>query len=484
MVESRSGIEIHGVDTIPEAERTGHPRDIVAILVGSNLCLGVVIFGWLPATFGLSFWACLTAQVTGTLLGIALVAPLALISTRTGTNLSTSSGASFGVRGRLIGSTIGLLLSLGYAALTVWTGGAAVVEPLARMVGLPNGAPSYVLVYALLAAGAVVVAVFGYQLLARAGGWLAVTMALLMVAGIVAFAGEFDPTPIGEAGYLLGDFWPTWALALVATGISGPIAFITLLGDYTRYIAPDRHSDRSVLTATVLGLVLGLLVPQLFGMFTAFAARAGDDYVGDLVAAAPMWFLPLLLINGVFGTVGNAGILLYSMGLDLDAIVPRLSRVRATMLVSVVSMGLVVLGYFAWDAADAVTAFVLLMTAAGTPWAVITLIGFVRCRGRYDADALQVYNRRARGGLYWYRGGVSYSATCAWAAGTVVGVLSVDTSAWRGPLLTITRDIDFSPLLAGLTAGVLYLLMSRAEPMASSALPTSRPTDEDDLVSV
>lgn len=462
MVETTTtGIEVHGVDTIPESDRTAGPRDVLAILVGSNLCLGIVIFGWLPATFGLDFWACLTAQVAGTLLATALVAPMALISMRTGTNLSTSSGAQFGVRGRLIGSTIGLLLSLGYAALTVWTGGAAVVEPLARMLGLPNGSVSYVIVYAGLAAGAVLVAVFGYRLLARMGRWLAVAMTLLMIAGVLALADRFDPSVIGGADYLLGDFWTTWTLAFVATGISGPIAFITLLGDYTRYISPRRYTDRQVLAGTAAGLVLGLLIPQLFGMFTAFAARAGDDYVGALVAATPAWFLPLLLLNGVFGTVGNGGILLYSMGLDLDAIVPKLSRVTATVLVSVLSMVLVVIGYFAWDAADAVTAFMLLMTAAGVPWAVITLIGYVRCRGVYDPDALQVYNRRSRGGIYWYAGGWSASATVAWVVGTVLGLLSVDTSVWRGPLLEVTAGLDLSPLLAAAGAAATYLLLTR-----------------------
>ncbi|MBM7515251.1 purine-cytosine permease family protein [Nocardioides nitrophenolicus] len=456
-----AGIEVHGVDTIPEAERTARPRDVVSILVGTNLCLGLVIFGWLPATFGLSFWACLTAQVAGTFLAIALVAPMALISMRTGTNLSTSSGASFGVRGRLVGSVIGLLLSLGYASLTIWTGGAAVVEPLAELVGLPDGSASYVVVYAALAAGAVLVAVFGYRVLTRLGSWLAVAMSVLMVAGMLALAGRFDPAPVVDGGYLLGDFWTTWFLAFVATGISGPIAFITLLGDYTRYLSPERHSSRRVLAATAGGLALGLLLPQLFGMFTTFAARAGDDYVGALVAATPVWFLPLLLLNGVFGTVGNAGVLLYSMGLDLDAIVPALSRVKATMLVSVLSIALVVTGYFVWDAADAVTAFLLLMTAAGTPWAVITVIGFLRCRGSYDPDALQVYNRRSRGGIYWYTGGWSVTATVAWAVGTVLGLLSVDSTIWRGPILELTGGVDVSPLLAGAAAAVTYLLLSR-----------------------
>ncbi len=55
----------------------------------------------------------------------------------------------------------------------------------------------------------------------------------------------------------------------------------------------------------------------------------------------------------------------------------------------------------------------LLLTAVGTPWAVITFIGFARVRVRYDADAPQVCNRRARGGLYWCRGGGNVRAAVA-----------------------------------------------------------------------
>lgn len=94
-------IEQRGVDTIPEEERTSGPRDLISILLGSNLCLGVIVFGWLPPSFGLGLWPSLTAIVTGTVVGIAVTAPLALVSLRTATNLSTSSGAQFGVRGRL-----------------------------------------------------------------------------------------------------------------------------------------------------------------------------------------------------------------------------------------------------------------------------------------------------------------------------------------------------------------------------------------------
>jgi purine-cytosine permease-like protein len=459
-----SGIEKHGVDTIPESDRTGRPRDVAGILLGSNMCLGVVIFGWLPASFGLEFWPAIASMVAGTLLGTVLVAPLALVSFRTATNLSTSSGGTFGVRGRLIGSMIGLLLSLGYAALTVWTGGAAIVGPLHRLFGLPDGGASFSAAYAVLAVLSVLIAIFGYRLLTRMSKWVAAGTLALMALGIVAYAGKFSTAPVTDAGYAMGDFWTTWALSAVAAGLSGPMAFITLLGDYSRYVSPQRYSGPSVFVASAVGMVLGLLVPQLFGTFTAFASGAADDYVGPLVAAAPVWFLIPLLLNGVFGTIGNAGALIYSMGLDLDAILPPLSRVQATILTSVASTALVFLGYFVWDAEDAVTAFVLLLTAIGAPWAVITLIGFHRCRGRYDPDALQVYNRRSRGGLYWFTGGWNLRAVAAWAIGPTIGLLSVDTALFRGPLIEWTFGLDLSFALAAVTTAAAYLLLTIGSP--------------------
>lgn len=466
MAGNALSVETRGVDTLPEQDRTGRPRDVLGILVGSNMCLGVVLFGWLPASFGLGFGAAVSSMLAGTLLGVLLVAPLSLVSLRTATNLSTSSGGHFGVRGRLIGSVIGLLLSLGYGALTLWTGGAAVVGPLHRLFGLGDGGLAYAVTYAVLALLTVFTAVFGYHLLNRMSRWVAIGTAALMAIGILAYAGQFRTDPVVQ-GYALGSFWPTWALSTVAAGLSGPMAFITLLGDYTRYVSPRRHSPRRVLFAASAGMLLGLLIPQFFGTFTAYAARAADDYVGPLVGAGPLWFLVLLLLNAVFGTVGNAGILVYSMGLDLDAIVPRMNRVQATGLVAAISTVLVFLGHFAWDAQEAVTAFVLLLTAVGTPWAVITLIGFARCRGSYDADALQVYNRRSRGGIYWYTGGWNLRATASWAVGSATGLLSVDTSLYTGPLVQLTGGVDVSFLLAAAVSAVCTLLLDLRIPRAA-----------------
>ncbi|MFF8833709.1 cytosine permease [Streptomyces sp. NPDC015131] len=471
-------IEQRGVDTIPEAERTSGPRDVVTILLGSNLCLGVIVFGWLPVSFGLGLWPAITSVVAGTVVGVAFTAPLALVSLRTGTNLSTSSGAFFGVRGRLVGSVVGLLLSLGYTALTLWIGGDVMLGTLARLFDVPTGPVAHTLVYVLLAGCTVVAAVYGYRLLLRLSRCLAVGMTLLLALGLLAYAGDFTAAPPPDTPYLLGSFWPTWLLSAVAAGLSGPVAFITLLGDYTRYVSPRRHSGRSVLRATWAGLFLGLLVPQLFGVFTALASRASLDYAGPLVATAAPWYLLPLLVAASAGSVGNAGLMLYSMGLDLDAIVPRATRAASTLVVAAVATAFVFAGHFAWDAQSAMTSFVLLLTAIGTPWAVITLIGHARCGGRYDPEALQVYNRRARGGIYWFRAGWHPRATLSWTVGAAVGLAGVSTPLYEGPLLALTGGVDLSFVLSGLAGGAVYAALtagSRAPVPAGAAVPAPEP---------
>ena len=116
------------------------------------------------------------------------------------------------------------------------------------------------------------------------------------------------------------------------------------------------------------------------------------------------------------------------------------------------------------------TSFVLLLTAIGTPWAVITLIGLARCRGVYDTDALQVFNRRARGGIYWYRGGWNVAATVSWAVGAGFGLLGVSLPSYEGPLLSLTGGVDCSFLLSGVVGAVVYLALTRrtGQPSVSS----------------
>jgi len=467
-MSAATGIETRGVEFVPEEERSARPRDIFWIGIGGNLAFSIVLFGWLPLTFGLGWWATVTSMLVGYAIGALLVTPMGLLGPRTGSNNSVSSGAHFGVLGRLVGSVIGLLIAACYAALAIWAGGQAIVAPAARLFGMPYGDLAFALGYAAVAALVALIAIRGFQMLERAQKLLVPTVGLLTLTGVIAFAGDFDA---GYAGgeYVLGSFWSTWALAVVLA-VSGPVSYCTSVGDWTRYVS-RRHGDRRVAGAVFGGMFLGAFVPALLGAFigVAIGVRADEDFVASVVAAAPAWYLLPILLNGLVGSCGQASISLYSTGLDLDAIFPRLSRVACTLLMTIGCLGLVYLGAFAWSAEESVIAFALLLTALATPWMGVTLAGFALARGRYVAGDLQVFNERRRGGRYWFSGGWNVRALIAWLSGSLVGLLCSNTTLYAGPLADVAGGVDLSFIGGGVTGALAYVAIRAAFPETAAA---------------
>src|ERR1700748_2264710 len=110
-------VEETGVEYIPESERDSRPANLLAVFLGGNLAFSVIVFGWLPITFGLGWWSTGTARAGRPALCTAITAPRALMGPRTGANTTVSSGAHFGVTGRLVGSALTLFFALAYAAI-------------------------------------------------------------------------------------------------------------------------------------------------------------------------------------------------------------------------------------------------------------------------------------------------------------------------------------------------------------------------------
>lgn len=453
----RAGIERNGVDRIPEDERTSTPTTFFVIFVGTSVGLGAVAFGWVGLTFGLGLWDTISAIAVGTAVGQVLLVPLILIGSRTATNNATASGAVFGVRGRVVGSAIGLATCLVSVALTVWTSGSAGVTVAGRLLGLPDSAAAQAGSYALVTALSVAVAIWGYRWLVRSTAILAAIGGLLLVLMPFAFSGAIRWDYAGGE-YLLGTYWATWLSVAAAIGVSGALVVCTILGDWTRYIRSDRYSAGALAAIGSAGIFLGFVVPAAIG---AVVATAFTDpfapFAVSLAAESPYWYAVLLLPLAVLGGVGLAASSLYSAGLDLDALVVRLSRPRATVIIGVVAVVLVYLGLLAPAVSESIAAGLLVLAELSAPWAVVVGIGFLRSRGRYDADDLQVFNRRETGGRYWYTGGWHWPAVLAWAAGSVVGLLTIQTALFSGPLSGIAGGVDISLLAAAAVAALVFL---------------------------
>ena len=462
-------VERHGIDTIPDAERTSRPRDLFRIQFGGANTFATILLGTIPVALGLSFWQAVAATVTGVVVGALVLAPMGLFGPRTGTNNAVSSGAHFGVRGRVVGSFLSLLTAVAFYSISVWVSGDALVGAVARLTGsraaTSDGARA--LVYAVLGALVIVVVVYGYQLMLLVNRVVVVANTVLVLLGAVAFAGVFDPAydPGPAATAELG-LTATFVLsALIVMG--NPVSFGAFLGDWSRYIPAD--TPRRALIGATLAAQLMTLVPFLFGVATATVVAGEADYVVALVAAAPAWYAVALVPLAFLGGMSTGVTSLYGTGLDFSSVFPRLSRVQASLVIGVVAFAFILVGRLVFDLLTSVNAFIGLIVICTTPWMVIMTIGYVVRRGHYDPADLQVFNQGRTGGRYWFTGGVALGPMAAWIGAAAVGLLfGYYPPLLVGPLSGVAGGVDVSlPVALVLAAGVyLALLRLRPEPRA------------------
>jgi purine-cytosine permease-like protein len=96
---------------------------------------------------------------------------------------------------------------------------------------------------------------------------------------------------------------------------------------------------------------------------------------------------------------------------------------------------------------------------------VIMMLGYLTRRGWYDAEALQVFNRRQRGGRYWFTHGWNWRGMTAWLVSAVVAILFVNLPGqFVGPLGDLAGGVDISLPVGLAIAAVLYLVLLAAFP--------------------
>lgn len=243
-------VEQHGINTIPDADRTSGAWDLFRIQFGGANTFATVLIGTTPIMLGLTLPQAVLATVLGVVVGALILAPMGLFGPRTGTNNAVSSGAHLGVRGRVVGSFLSLLTAIAFYSISVWVSGDALVGGAARLFGVPDSTPLRAAVYAVLGAVVIVVVVYGYQFMLLVNKLVVVANTVLMLLAVLAFAGAFSAAPAaGAGGYALGSFWPTFVLsALIVMG--NPVSFGAFLGDWSRYI-PAATPPSRLLWATV-----------------------------------------------------------------------------------------------------------------------------------------------------------------------------------------------------------------------------------------
>ena len=471
---SVAGVEQHGIESIPDRDRTATLFDFMRIEWGGLNSLATAVLGAFPIIFGLSFWQSVAATVLGVAVGSLVLAPMALFGPLTGTNNAVSSSAHFGVVGRILGSFLSLLTAVAFYSISVWASGDALIGAAQRLFGWHPTEGAFAAAYGAFALAVLVVAIYGFRLMLLVSKIAVVAASLLFVVGFCAFYPAFDPHFAGAGlGWGEARFWPAFIGAALVV-LANPISFGAFLGDWSRYLPRDTPRGPLML-ASLLAQALSL-VPFVFGLMTTsiiarLAPRFLDqvDYTGGLIAVAPRGFFVPLLLLAVLSGMSTGTTSLYGTGLDFSSVFPRLTRPRATLFIGAIAIALIFVGRFAFNLVDAITSFVSLIVVMTTPWMVVMMLGYYVRRGWYDVDAMQVFNRGRRGGRYWFRGGWNLQGTAAWLLSAALALAMVDMPGhFVGWLGRVAGDLDLSLLAALVLPAILYpaLLYLAPEPRA------------------
>jgi|SRR5699024_2762624 len=456
MIDEVGKVESYGVEYIPEEHRRSKPANILWILFGGSMSLGIIVVGWIPVSLGLGWWEAISAVIVGSLIGATFLAPMGLFGLRTGTNNPVSSGAHYGAVGRIIGSVLGITADLVFAALCIWAAGQVLAVSVARIFGFGD-APIWLLIiaYTLVAIIMTWVSVLGHANMVAFTKWMVPTSGAVMLLAIFVLFPSFDPSYSGGE-YALGDFWPTWLAGMLACAGTinsyGPYA-----GDWTRHISRKNYSDKKIMLACWIGGFFGMGGAFAFGAFTAVSfANPMAEYAEEFALNVPFWFLFLLLYVGFVPGTAQAVINIYNMGLDFSSIFASITRVQATIFLSIISTVLVYFGAFYQNLSPILSSYLSILIVLGAPWVVINLIGFFNCRGYYDPDALQVFNRGEIGGIYWAHKGLNYRAAISWLIAVIAGMLFVNTGWYVGPGASLLNGTDAGFVISTVLAAALY----------------------------
>ncbi len=449
-------VEQHGIDTIPDSDRTSKWTDLLRIQFGGANTFATVLLGTFPVALGLSFWQAAAATVAGVLVGTLFLMTMGLFGPKTGTNNAVSSGAFFGVRGRIVGSFLSLLTAIAFYSISVWVSGDAIVGALKRLAGVPDTIELRIAVYAIIGLIVIIVVVYGYQFMLFVNKIAVYANSVLMLLAIIAFSSVFTPSyNPGPQAWALGGFWPTFVAAALIV-MSNPISFGAFLGDWSRYI-PRNTPPKKLLLATILAQLL-TLIPFLFGVATATLVFGKPDYVVALIQVSPIWYAVLLIVVAFIGGLSTGTTALYGTGLDFSSVFPHFSRVQATIGIGTIAFVFILCGRIFFDLLGAVNAFVGAIVVTTTPWMVIMTLGYIFRRGFFEPRNLQVFNRGETGGAYWFNKGMNWRGLVAWLGAAGIGLMFANyPPIIVGPFSELGGGIDLSLLSGVVSAVVLYL---------------------------
>jgi purine-cytosine permease-like protein len=467
---SLATVERRGIEHIPQADRWGRPSSLFWMWAGAVWNVEFVVYGALAiVVFGLSFFQSVIIILIGNLFYV-LTGLASVQGPAAGTTTFGVSRAPFGPNGNRMPSLFNWVTQVGFEiegiALIVF---AAIA--LSSKAGFTAGTTAKVIFIVLAVAIQAVLPLLGHAAVLQVLRWLAIPFVVLfaVMAALTTSKVDLHIPPHGASWGALTVF-----LALVIS--AGGLGWTENGNDYSRYLPRTADKTRIVLAVALGGAIPSALL-EILGAAVSTGLGANATTVTNITAGFPSWFVWPYLIFAIVQLFAINTLDLYSSGVTLQSIFPRLRRLQCVAIDTIVAGGLAGYAVFSHRFTTLLADFLLFIIVWLGPWCAIYLVDSLLRRNRYDQEALL----NERGGRYYRNGGFYWPAIIAQVTGMVAAALWLNAySPYVGPLAARvggTIGSDFSVFIGLIVGGLVYLVLAgrkvRAEgeatPVAAAA---------------
>ncbi len=445
-------IERRGIEHVSHDDRWGKPSGLFWMWAGAVWNVEFVVYGALAVVFfGLSFAQALLIILVGNV-SYVLTGLASLQGPKAGTTTFAISRASFGPNGNRMPSFFNWITQVGFEiegiALIVF---AAIL--LTSRTHHSAGTPAKVIFIIAAVAIQAVLPTLGHAAVLKVLRWLAVPFIVLfaIMAGITATKANLHVPATGAS-------WGAMMIFLALVISAGGLGWTENGNDYSRYLPRNTDSKRIVL-AVALGAAIPSALLEILGAAIATAVPHAST-VNTLIGGFPSWFIWPYLIFAIVQLFAINTLDLYSSGVTLQSIFPRLRRLHCVAIDTVICGALAAYAVFSDRFFVLLTDFILFIILWLGPWCAIYLVDSWLRRNRYDHEGLL----DERGGRYYRRGGFHWPAIIAQVLGMVCAALWLNAySPYVGPLASRVGGplgSDFSVFIGLFVGGLVYYVLS------------------------
>lgn len=452
-----SGLEVRSIDYVPLDERHGKLWHLGPLWFMSNAQIATLAVGLISITSGGNLIWSLLAIVAGTVIGTFFMAFHSAQGPQLGLPQMIQSRPQFGYVGALL---VWLFAYVQYAGFNVFN---SILAADSLHTTLHGSVKLWVVVVTVVA---LVIALVGYDIIHKAERVL--TYTFLVVFGIFT-VGVLVTLHYPAGSFDLGAFKWTPFLAQFGVVAGYQISWAIYVSDYSRYLPPD-VTVRKTFYWTYFGSALGGIWLMVLG--TLLAAWAGKDFdtIKSINAAGDKVFTgfgAIVLLFAALGLVSVTALNMYGGSLTLISGIDSFKRVRPTLGVRLLTIGLTaalsLVGALAATAnfLENFNNFLLLVLYLFIPWTAVNLMDYYVVRRGHYAIA-EIFNPRGIYGRWGWHGITAYLVGFA----VMIPFFSVGT-LYVGPAAKALGGADISLFIGLPVSALLYWWLTRSIDVAA-----------------